>query len=75
MTRPESLKKGDKVSIVAPAGRLEPQSLDKALTIFSEWELDVQTGDHVWDGYHYFAAQDADRLTDLQHALWLPVLE
>jgi len=70
--RPELLKEGDRVAIVAPAGRLKRNDLDPGLIILHDWGLDIQLGRHVYDDNGFFSATDENRLQDLQQAINSP---
>lgn len=67
--KPEALKPGDKVAIVAPAGRVEKSYIDKSVSIFESWGLNVVLGKHLLYGFHQFAGTDTERLEDFQTAL------
>lgn len=69
MILPPQLNYGDKVAIVAPAGKLPSKGLDDAIKVLKAWGLKVMPGKHVYDIDNYFAGIDADRLKDLQQAL------
>ncbi|HEY8458080.1 MAG TPA: LD-carboxypeptidase [Actinopolymorphaceae bacterium] len=69
--RPRRLRPGDAVSVVAPAGPVPQDLLDKGVEILSSWGLEVRLGDHVrtrHPRFDYLAAPDADRAKDLQQA-------
>jgi muramoyltetrapeptide carboxypeptidase len=68
---PRRLRQGDRVSLVAPAGPVPPDLLDKAEAILTSWGLDVRAGAHVRDRharFDYLAGTDADRAADLFEA-------
>ena len=69
MKRPISLKAGDVVRIVAPAGKIIPHDLDMAIEILSSWGLQSEIGQHIFKAENMFSAPDAKRLADLQNAL------
>jgi muramoyltetrapeptide carboxypeptidase len=69
MIYPPQLNSGDKVKIVAPAGRIEAKDLDKPIKILKSWGLDVEVGRHVHDDYGYFSSSDMGRLEDFQNAI------
>ncbi|TKC04869.1 S66 peptidase family protein [Pedobacter frigoris] len=66
--QPPYLKKGDKIAIVCPASRL-PKNIDKAISIFQEWGLEVVLGKTVTAEHNQFAGDDALRTKDLQQYL------
>ena len=69
MIYPPILSSGDKVAIVAPAGRISDNDLESAMERFQKWGLKIEIGSHVFDGYNFFSANDEGRLSDLQKAL------
>jgi len=75
MTQPEFIKSGDKVVIVAPAGRVEEQQMKIATSILSDWGLIVEWGNSLNTRSHNFAGEDNARLGDLQTALDSPVIK
>lgn len=68
MKIPEFLKKGDKVAIVCPASYIKGD-IDLAVTVLTEWGLEVEVGETVTSQFHQFAGTDALRAADLQKAL------
>ena len=69
MITPETLKIGDTVAIVAPAGKIEPGGIIAAISILECWGLKVVTGKYLNDSYHQFAGKDSERLFDFQQML------
>ncbi len=69
MIRPPYLQKGDKIAIVAPAGKVEREKVDLAVRIFEKWGYEVEVGDNVFNDYHTFSARDDQRVDDLQKAM------
>ena len=68
--RPDYLKKGDTVAIVAPAGFLkDPDALDDGIALLKKWGLEVVLGTHVYDQHNHFAGSDQDRAADVQWAM------
>jgi len=55
--------------IIAPSGKLSAGDLDPATAILEQWGLHALIGEHVFDGYGFFASSDEGRLSDLQNAL------
>jgi len=66
--QPPHLKKGDKIAIVCPASRL-PKSIDRAISIFKGWGLEVILGETVPAEHHQYAGKDELRAADLQSFL------
>lgn len=66
---PPLLKKGDKIAVVAPAGKVAEGSLSRSIRILQGWGLNVITSPHVYGNHNYFSASDDERLVDLQQVL------
>ena len=67
---PRRLRRGDRVAVVAPAGPVAPEALQKGLAVLSGWGLDVDVSPRVTGRpvLGHLAAPDADRAADLQAA-------
>ena len=63
------LRHGDKVAIVAPAGKLEQGALENVIKALNQWGLEVQLGPHVYGDNGYFSGTDEERLHDIQEAI------
>ena len=68
LCRPRRLLRGDRVSVVAPSGVLDPGRLDRGVGLLGELGLDVVVGAHARDVHGPFAGTDADRAADVQGA-------
>lgn len=68
--KPQRLKRGDTVGIVAPASPPNQENLQRSFTFLEELGLKVRLGQHVYDQYGYLAGKDRDRLEDL-HTMFL----
>ena len=55
MRRPEHLNTGDKVVIVAPAGKINQEKVKLAINTLESWGLIVEVADHVFDSYFHFS--------------------
>lgn len=70
MTRPLSLKNGDKIGIVATGKRISVDEVNAAERILKSWGLAVEIGIHVFSGSHqYLAGSDEQRVQDFQSML------
>lgn len=69
MLKPDYLKKGDRIRVVSPAGKVEKDKILAGMNLFEQAGFEVILGDYVFDNHFQFAATDAKRLQDLQHAL------
>ncbi len=69
MINPDYLKKGDKVAIISPAGKIDKSKINNAVKILSGWGLDVITGKNSGKIYNQFAGTDEERIYDFQQML------
>ncbi|MEZ5199071.1 MAG: LD-carboxypeptidase [Bacteroidales bacterium] len=69
MKTPPYLIKGDKVAIVAPAGKIKKELVNDAKRTLENWGLCVVLGKNVYQEHFQYAATDKSRLSDLQKAL------
>jgi len=69
MNTPKYLTKGDKIAIVAPAGKIDKMVVDFAKAKLEEWGLQVALGKNVFNQHFQYAGTDVERLSDLQQAL------
>ena len=67
--RPNSLKKGDKIIVVSPSGRVEEERVRLACRTLTLWGLKVIFGKSAFDSFNKLAGKDEDRASDLQLAL------
>jgi len=76
LIKPPSLKKGDTIAIVTPAGYLkDDDAIDKGIELMKSWGLNVVVGAHVFDKHNYFAGTDEDRASDFQWAMDTPSIK
>jgi len=69
MYQPSTLQKGDKIGLVAPAGKIDNQKIINAQMLLESLGYEVILGKHVFDEYHNFAGNDEDRAADFQFML------
>jgi muramoyltetrapeptide carboxypeptidase len=69
------LKQGDKVAVIAPAGRVSEGSLDALTACMERWGLQMLLGEHVYACYYQFAGTDVQRAADLQEAINNPEIK
>jgi muramoyltetrapeptide carboxypeptidase len=67
--RPNSLKKGDKVIVISPSGKVEEERVRISCKHLESWGLEVVFGKHAFDVFNKLAGKDEDRASDLQFAL------
>lgn len=58
------LKPGDTIGIIAPAGPIEQEKLERSFSFFENMGLKIKLGEHVYDQYGYLAGKDTNRLAD-----------
>ncbi len=75
MKTPEYIRQGDRIALVAPAGRIDREVVRKASETLRSWGLEVEIGKHVFDDHYQYSATDPDRLADLQKALDDPAVK
>lgn len=69
---PKSLKKGDKIAIISPAGSVEPTQLEKGIEMIKSKGFEPILGENLYtkfsNGYNY-AGTEKQRLKDINWAL------
>jgi muramoyltetrapeptide carboxypeptidase len=69
MITPAYIEKGDKVAIVAPAGKIDKQKVDNAVKGLEKWGLEPVVGKNVFKTSNQYSATDRQRLSDFQKML------
>jgi muramoyltetrapeptide carboxypeptidase len=69
MKTPSFIKRGDKIRIVSPAGKVNREHVLPALEWLEKQGYKVELGKHVFANHFQFAGTDKQRLDDLQTAL------
>jgi muramoyltetrapeptide carboxypeptidase len=69
MKTPAYLKSGDKITIVAPAGKILKEKVDTAAEIIEGWGIRVVLGNNLFHDHFQYSAPDRERLDDMQQAL------
>jgi muramoyltetrapeptide carboxypeptidase len=70
LVRPARLRRGDRVTVIAPSGPLDHDRLERALALLRAAGLDAAESAHARDAAGYLAGTDAARAADLE-AAWL----
>jgi len=69
---PKSLKKGDKIAVISPAGAVEASQLEKGIEMIRSKGYEPILGEHLYTtfshGYQY-AGTEAERIQDINWAL------
>ncbi|MEA3494774.1 MAG: LD-carboxypeptidase [Bacteroidota bacterium] len=63
------VKKGDYVSIIAPAGKISKEVVFSAKSVLESWGLNVILGKNLFKNHFKYSATDRQRLEDFQDAL------
>lgn len=69
MIYPPYLKVGDKIAIVSPAGKVNPEIVKHGANRLREEGFEVGIGEHVFTQLGIFAGTDSERAADMQKAL------
>lgn len=75
MIRPPALRAGARVALVAPAGPLTPEAVDRALDRVRQWDWEPRLGAHARGRQGYLSGSDAERAGDLNDALRDPSVD
>lgn len=65
MVKPERLKKGDTIGVIAPASPPNKENLVRGLKFIEELGLNYRLGKSLYKEYGYLAGKDEERLADL----------
>lgn len=69
MIFPPNLQPGERIRIVAPAGKVAKEKVMPGIELLQEAGYEVILGNHVFDKHYQFAGTDNHRLSDFQEAL------
>ena len=69
MIIPPYLKEGDRIEIVAPSGKVNPEYVQHSQSVLESWGFRVELSEHIFTEYGRFAGTANERLSDLQKAL------
>lgn len=75
MITPKNLNAGDSVSIVAPAGFINPEQVSASIKILTSWGLKVILGKNIYARHFTFAGTDEQRASDFQEAIDNPEIK
>ena len=68
LIKPNPLKQGDTIAIIAPSGPVEFEPVSRAKRYFEEKGYRVKLGEHLFDADRYLAGSDEARVEDLHNA-------
>lgn len=66
--KPNKLKNGDTIAIIAPAGVVEKDKILNSVKYFESLGYKIKLGKNIFKSDRYFAGSDNDRLEDLHNA-------
>lgn len=69
MIKPQYLKSGDKIGIIATARKVSLAELETCIKVFKTWGLEVVLAPNLFLSNNQFAGEDSQRATDLQWAI------
>ncbi len=69
MIFPETLKKGDRIRIVAPAGKVQKDKVLPGVEMLQDIGYEVLIGRYVFDKHFQYAGTDHQRTADFQEAI------
>ena len=67
--KPNPLKKGDKIIILSPSGKVGEERVREASKVYESWGLEVVFGKNTFNQFNKLAGTDEERTFDLQKAL------
>ncbi|HAH23751.1 MAG TPA: LD-carboxypeptidase [Prolixibacteraceae bacterium] len=73
MIFPQYLQKGDRIRIIAPAGKVSKEKVLPGIELLQETGYDVLIGNHVFDRHFQYAGTDHQREVDVQEAISDPL--
>ena len=65
MILPQTLKKGDTVSLIATSGPVDPERIDDSIQVLKDLGLNVIVGNSVYSKHGYLAGEDFIRANDI----------
>lgn len=69
---PKVLRPGDAVALVSPSGLVVAEKIEAAARVLESWGLRPRIYPHAYERHSFYAGTDAQRVTDLNHALGDP---
>ena len=66
--KPKKLKPGDTIAVIAPAGELDREKTENAITYFEKQGYKISRGKNLYKQQNYLAGSDEERLEDLHNA-------
>jgi len=69
MIIPKTLKKGDKISIISTARKIDIEEINPSIKILKSWGLEVVFGDNLFKENNQFSGTINQRTEDLQNAI------
>lgn len=69
MIIPPFIKRGDRIRIISPAGKVQKDKILSGIELLQDEGFEVIVGNHVFDRYFQYAGADQQRAADLQEAI------
>lgn len=69
MLFPEYLKRGDRIRIISPSGKVSKDKVLQGIELLHDEGFEVITGRHVFDRHFQYAGTDQQRAADFQEAI------
>ena len=69
MISPPFLQQNDKITIISPAGKINPVYVEDAIALLQKWGFQSSSGRSALHSFGSFSGPDNERLYDLQQAL------
>src|SRR5437588_6869362 len=69
LTKPRPLKRGDRIGVIAPAGPVDAEKVDRGLDALRDLGYETEVGEAVFDRERYFAGPCERRSADLNRYL------
>ena len=72
---PPTLQLNDQIRIISPAGSINPEYIDGAIKVLTNWGFRVTEGEYARSEYGRFAGTPEQRLSDIQQAFDDPTVK
>jgi len=69
MIIPKTLEKGDKVTLLSTARKIDQADIQTTIEVLENWGLQVNLSENLTKAHHQFCGTDENRLSDLQTAI------
>ena len=66
--KPENIKKGDTICIIAPSGNVDKNKILESVKYFEDKGYNIKLGENIFNKDRYLAGNDKERISDLEKA-------